>query len=318
MTWGRVVNGFGVDGDVMGPGRGARPRLGRRFALVSVGVVALLGAVACQGSDPAPRSIAAAGPTTASTTSSPPAVGASHDPKPVALHRRISGNRPLRILIAGDSVGATFARGMRAWAVANGNAEVFDSSRMWCALGRKLPISHGLDVAPPGSGCDGWGTRWPEEIRQFDPDVVFVYFSIWEMAPRQLPGSKDLVQPGFPALDAWQLSEYQAAADILSARGAPVVWFTIPCENAPIETGTPLWQVNRRTVPKLAASRPAVHVVDLDHELCHNGPSNDYAGVHNARPDGAHLSDAGALAVAKWVMPIVLGDAPNPQTVSEM
>ena len=50
----------------------------------------------------------------------------------------------------------------------------------------------------------------------------------------------------------------------------------------------------------------------LDRELCRNGPSHDYAGLVDARPDAAHFSDAGALAVANWVMPIVLGVAPNP------
>jgi hypothetical protein len=236
---------------------------------------------------------------------------------PVPLHRHFAGNRPLRILVVGDSVGVTFARGMRLWALAHGNAQVLDASRMWCPLGRKLPMSHGIGIQLPGSGCDDWGTRWANDVQRFDPDVVFVNYSVWEVAPRQLPGHADLVQPGTPQLDAWQLSEYQAAADVLSKRGAPVVWFTIPCENEPILHGSPLWYVNRRTIPALAASRRAVHVVDLDHELCARGPSHDYAGVHDARPDGTHFSDAGAVAVAKWVMPIVLGDAPNPDTVDE-
>jgi hypothetical protein len=63
----------------------------------------------------------------------------------------------------------------------------------------------------------------------------------------------------------------------------------------------------------LAASRPTVHVVDLDHELCRDGQAlSAYAGVVDPRPDGLHFSDAGALAVANWVMPIVLGQAPAP------
>jgi hypothetical protein len=243
--------------------------------------------------------------------------GPSGGSKPVPLYRHFSGDRPLRIYVVGDSVGGTFARGMKLWADVNGHAQVLDASRMWCPLGRKLPMSHGLGIQLPGTGCDDWGTRWKHDIEQFDPDVVFVNFSVWEISPRILPGHKDLVQPGVAALDAWQLSEYRAAADVLSARGAQVVWFTIPCENEPILKGQPFWYVNRRTVPALAASRPSVHVLDLDHELCVRGPSNDYAGVHDARPDGAHFSDAGAFAVANWAMPIVLGEAPIPKTLDE-
>ena len=220
-------------------------------------------------------------------------------------------------MVVGDSVGSTFARGLDLWARAHGNVQVRDEARYWCALGRRLPITQGLISAAPSQGCAEWGTHWPQVIDSFDPDVVIVLFSIWEVAFRQLP-DHTFQQPGNKALDAWQLSEYRAAADVLSARGAGVVWLTIPCENALIARGSPLWYVNRRTIPALAASRPSVHVVDLDHELCQNGPRDDYAGVPEARPDGAHYSDAGAEAVSEWLMPIVLGSAPNPQTHTEL
>jgi len=35
-------------------------------------------------------------------------------------------------------------------------------------------------------------------------------------------------------------------------------------------------------------------------------------GVTDARPDGSHFSDPGALAVANWAMPIILGQRPAP------
>ena len=182
--------------------------------------------------------------------------------------------------------------------------------------GTGLPIGQGL--APTcRTACSDWGTRWSAAIRSFDPDVVLVFFSMWEVSPRQLPGSTEWLQPGAEPLDTWQLSEYQAAADVLSARGAAVDWLTIPCENEPTAVGSPLWHVNRRTIPELAASRSAVHVVDLDHEMCRTGASHDYAGVRDARPDGAHFSPAGAFAVAKWLMSVVLGERPNPEPVGE-
>jgi hypothetical protein len=301
------VNGFGGDGNEQPPGLAARRRGRRSLTLLAAGVVVALVAAGALW-----MSSRAHSPSARAADVWRPAAGR----KSVPLYRHIAGNRPLRILVVGDSVGVTFARGMKIWAREH-NAQVLDASHMWCPLGRKLPMSHGIGVQLPGEGCDDWGTRWADDIEQFDPDVVFVDFSIWEIAPRQLPGSTDLVQPGNPRLDAWQLSEYQAAADVLSKRGAPVVWFTIPCENESILHGSPLWYVNRRTIPALAASRRAVHVVDLDHELCARGPSHDFAGVRNARPDGAHFSDTGALAVSEWVMPIVLGNAPNPHTVDE-
>ena len=305
-----------------------RARSWRRTpALVAVVAVAAVGAATLTGWKPSrSASVGGAGHPVA-------VIGAGFEPQMVllravlappvvpagfastALYRRHPANRPLRIMVVGDSVGVSFERGLRLWA-ARHDAQVLGASRMWCALGRTLPISHGLALDPPGEGCGGWTSRWANDIDQFDPDVVFVNFTIWEMALRLLPGQRDPVQPGNPQLDAWQLSEYRAAADVLSARGASVVWFTAPCEGTPIADRSPLWYVNRRTIPALAASRPAVHVVDLDHELCAGGAGTDYAGV-NARPDGAHFSPAGALAVADWVMPIVLGQRPNPRTADE-
>ena len=197
-------------------------------------------------------------------------------------------------MVVGSSVASTFAPGLKQWAAQHGNVQVLDKARFWCSLGRGLPIGQGLVTAVPTS-CSDWETRWSEAIRSFDPDVVLVFFSMWEVSPRQLPGSNEWLTPGDQRLDTWQLAEYQTAADVLSARGAAVDWLTIPCENEPTEVGSPLWYVNRRTIPELAASRPAVHVVDLDHEMCHYGASHDYAGVHDARPDGAHFSRRGRV-----------------------
>ena len=138
----------------------------------------------------------------------------------------------------------------------------------WCGLGRFLP----RNVFGPqnaSAGCDDWATRWANDVTSFDPDVVVVMFTIWEVMPRLLPGAADYTRPGDPALDAWQLSEYRTAADVLSARGANVLWTSIACEgNTTIKRGEPLWQVNRRTVPALARSRPSVQLVDLDRLFC--------------------------------------------------
>jgi hypothetical protein len=167
----------------------------------------------------------------------------------------------------------------------------------------------------PSDACADWADRWPETIASFDPDVVVVQYAVWEIEPRQLPSGR-LAQPGDPELDRWQLSEYRAAADILSARGAPVLWVGSACVDEPIVRGEPYWVVDYRTIPALARTRPAVHMLDLNHLLCPDGPPNpDFGGVPDIRPDGAHFSDAGAFAIARWLMPIVLGDERAPTRI---
>jgi hypothetical protein len=232
-------------------------------------------------------------------------------PRPQPLIRPGVGNRRLRILVVGDSVGVSFAKGLQQWATQH-DAEVLDDARFYCALGRGLPIVQGMLTHADNAACD-WTARWNGAIRDFDPDVTIVLFSIWEVSPRQLPGRTTFSAPGDPALDAWQLSEYRAAADALSARHAPVVWLTIPCEKVVNRPGMPLWVVDHRTIPALAASRPAVKVVDLDRAICAQGPMHAFGGVPVPRPDGAHFSLAGARAVSDWVMPIVLGQRPAPR-----
>ena len=54
----------------------------------------------------------------------------------------------------------------------------------------------------------------------------------------------------------------------------------------------------------------------MNHLMCPSGPPNPtFHGVTNVRPDNAHYSDAGALAVARWLMPIVLGQEPAPRDI---
>jgi peptidoglycan/LPS O-acetylase OafA/YrhL len=237
-------------------------------------------------------------------------------PRPTPLHRALTPGRPLRVLVVGDSVGQTLGRGLELWAYTTGRAEVENDAVPTCALGRALDFKTPLGgELHPSDTCADWTQTWAEKIATFDPDVVVVQYTVWEIEFRRLPDGR-WAQPGDPALDRWQLSEYQAASDVLSARGAPVLWLDSACEDGPIKRGEPFWFVDYRTIPQLAASRPSVHVVDMNHLLCpHGAPDPDFAGVHDVRPDGAHFSDAGAFAVAQWLMPIVLGQRAAPRSV---
>jgi hypothetical protein len=222
----------------------------------------------------------------------------------------------LRIFVVGDSIGQTLGRGLELWARETGDALVLNIATPTCSLGRHLPRRGPLGaVQDPAERCAGWDRTWPKTIATFDPDLVVVLYGLWEISPRELPNGR-WATPGDPELDRWQLSEYQAASDILSARGAPVLWFNIACEETAIQPHDPFWIIDHDTIPKLAASRPAVHVVDMNHLMCPDGPPNpDFGGVHDVRPDGAHFSDAGALAIAHWLMPIVLGEQPAPPRI---
>ncbi len=258
---------------------------------------------------PAPRVVALP-----DRRASKPAATTTTTPHLPPLFRAYSDRRRLRILVVGDSVGVTLGRGFELWGRETGLADVVNLAHLWCPLGREIPAVEGLSTESSLKSCD-WSNWWPQAIRDFNPDVTVVLFTIWESAPRMLPGDSHYSRPGDPALDAWQLSEYEAAADTLSARGAPVVWLTDPCGRGqtPPRAPQPLWVVKNVTLPKLAAARPAVHIVDDDSYLCPNGiGAREFGGVQDPRPDGTHFSDAGAVAFVNWLMPIIAGQAPVP------
>ena len=107
---------------------------------------------------------------------------------------------------------------------------------------------------------------------------------------------------------------------MLGARGANVVWLTIPCTpNYPSTPGSPTWYVNERTIAGAARDRGFVRVLDLDAQFCPNHQFRSaYGGVDPARPDGNHFSDDGALAAARWMSPILLGDVAPPTRVPRL
>jgi peptidoglycan/LPS O-acetylase OafA/YrhL len=272
-------------------------------------IVALVGVTAS-----APASAIVLAPLAPSAA--PQTVAAVAPPKPHGappLYRVPSPKRPLRILVVGDSVGLTLGRGFEQWARNTGSATVENLGHIYCPLGRDAPYVAGFVVVKSSKSCD-WTATWQNAVRTFDPDVTILLFTIWEAAPREVPGTPGWSHPGQRALDQWQLGEYEAAADTLSARGGQVVWMTPPCEaGADVTKQKGMWYVDERTIPRLAAARPAVHVLDLNGKICPRGayePTID--GVANARPDGTHFSDPGALAIANWAMPIILGQTRAP------
>ncbi len=222
----------------------------------------------------------------------------------------------MRVLVVGDSVGVTVGRGAELYARESGRVEVRNEAVPWCALGRYLP-RRTMAVQKQGEGCDNWATRWGKAIRTFDPDVVFVMYTTWEIAPRQLPDDDTWRKPGDPLLDRWQLGEYEAAADVLSAAARGSCGSRSRATTGRSTSATRSGRSTTRRSPRSPGRAQAVRVIDLAPEMCPgNTPSHAFGSVENARPDGAHYSDAGALELMHWLMPIVFGEAPPPRTAS--
>jgi peptidoglycan/LPS O-acetylase OafA/YrhL len=232
-----------------------------------------------------------------------------------AYHRAVRG-RALRVLVVGDSVGETLGRGFEHWALRGRPVQVWNQAHSFCSLARYAPRVSGIASAgPQPSSCDDWEARWRRDVRDYDPDVVVLLYTVWETVPRQLPGAPRYVPFAEPSYRRWQLGEYERAVSVLSSRGARVVWLTAPCVQRTVFDAAQNRQANR-TYAKLNADRIArigraradvVRVVDLAGEVCPNGQFlSTYRGVEHARPDGSHFTDAGSEAVAGWLMGKIL------------
>lgn len=82
-----------------------------------------------------------------------------------------------------------------------------------------------LDTAEP-TACEGWREEWPRVVAEADPDVVLFHVTRWPEAEIEaLSGSPDLA-----ARIDWTASVLGAGFDLLTSRGATVVWSQDPVD----------------------------------------------------------------------------------------
>jgi peptidoglycan/LPS O-acetylase OafA/YrhL len=239
------------------------------------------------------------------TTTTPPSSTSTTVP-PVAA-RPLPADRPVRVLVVGDSVALSLGRGLERWGAATGHASVWNAARMYCSIGRYAERAL-MGATRQGAGCDDWEMRWAGYVEEFDPDVVVVLSTIWEIVHRRAEGWDDFKGIDDPQYQAWLQSEYDVAVDVLASRGARVAWLTMPClrrTDDGIIRATDLY--NTQVLGDLEERRGEVFVIDIFGRICPDGTFTDTLdGIEGMRPDGAHFSDPGADWVATWLMPEIL------------
>jgi len=229
----------------------------------------------------------------------------------------------LRVLAIGDSVAADIGEGLAGWGQATGTPlRVWNFGRIACAIGRggrrptveRFPLYH--------EHCATWATLWAKVVERFDPDVVVVHTGPFELVDRQRPEWDHPLAPGAPEFDDWLVSELIAAADVLGARGARLVWLTTPC-TGPIRSYDPLAAIgsldpqrirrfNDAILPRLVAARPErVRLFDLYAASC---PGGQFSETIPDRPgrlrrDCLHYTPAGSGWIARTLGPIVVEEA---------
>jgi hypothetical protein len=227
------------------------------------------------------------------------------------LQRVVESTDGPGIMVIGGSISYGVGKGLQRWAFRTREASVFNMARKGCGLSRGGRLVNKFKRA--SDLCDGWPELYREQLDKHDPDVVIVLVSGWDTTPRNFPEwDNETHGVGNALYDEWLISEYEVAVDVLTSRGARVIWLTTPCLEARLG-GFGVWSPKRTESLNVVLRRfkeklgDRIELVDFNAKVCPAGVfTKEFDGFENARPDGAHLSNEAADYIAAWLAePIV-------------
>jgi peptidoglycan/LPS O-acetylase OafA/YrhL len=221
---------------------------------------------------------------------------------------------PIRFLLAGDSVALTLGIGLSTDSVRRSGVQIADGGLPGCDLD-DVEVRVSGTVEPSTPGCTHWRLSFKSAVDRIRPDVVGVLLGKWEVTDHLWHGQ--WVHVGQPAWDRHLVVELEQVADILSSKGAKVIFFTCPYIDPPVEAanGTPYpendpsrmkaW--NRVVVEAAAKRKDTVTVIRLNRLLDPHGRYQAVVDGYMVRwSDGIHITTAGGELAQRWIMPVVV------------
>ena len=283
------------------------PRLNRRAALcfvpvTSVLVVGGLMAGLSLTTQASAQQLESAGAAPDSIPSTQPP-----DPKPPALNsaQLAALNRPVRVLVEGDSLASTLAVGLGDQG-SKYNYQSYNLGKLGCGVATGGPIRDARGEIDASADCDNWPVYRAEDVKKYDPDVAVLLTGRWEILDRVFNGQ--WMHIGEPVYDNYLASRLDQAINILSAGGAKVLVLTTPCfapqEQAdgtifPFDDPARLARYNQLLRAAVARNPTKASIGDLYSMLC---PGKQYSatvnGVVARMTDGVHITEAGGQYVA--------------------
>jgi len=170
---------------------------------------------------------------------------------------------PARVLVVGDS--QAWAIGSRLgelWGAANG-VNIVPSPGVGCGIGELTPIIYlGVEYQNGRDGCREWREALPAILAKLQPQMVMVIGGFGDVADHQLPGSDEWQHIGEPGYDTWLSDQMRQFVDEMTAKGANVLWFSMPHVKPPRAAGTDPFAEedparNGPTAPEVLARVPA-------------------------------------------------------------
>jgi hypothetical protein len=224
-----------------------------------------------------------------------------------ALYQRTDDRSGTKVMIVGDSQARSLGYGLERWGAQEGDVLVWNVATEGCGIADDGTVEKGTQASPISGECAEAIAAFPGQVAEFDPDIVVVLTSLWDLEPRRLDGWSSFLEPGDPDFDEYLVEEFAEAADTFSAGGATVVWALAPCievRTAPGQTDSVgdannprIQHLNDAILPAVAEERPdTVVLFDLDDILCPGGRyAEEIDGISPIRTDGVHFSVDGSL-----------------------
>ena len=233
-------------------------------------------------------------------------------PRPPALSaaQRYVLNRPIRVLVEGDSLASTLAPGL-ADEDARYNYTIFNLGTNGCGIARGDPFRDDRGIGTQNPPCLVWPANRAKDVKTYDPDVALLVTGRWEILDRVHDGQ--WMHVGEPAYDSYLGSELDRAIGILSAGGAKVLLASAPCfapQEQPDGTIYPFDDPARiirynQLLEQAVARHPQVAAfADVHARLCPTGSfTSTINGAVVRTSDGIHISRAGGEFLSQTLGP---------------
>ncbi len=226
----------------------------------------------------------------------------------VSTRRRVLPESATRVLVVGDSVAHSYGYGLERWADSMQQIQVFNAAQFGCPIARGGAFRFQQDIDFFRAECD-WAQQIPGWLNGFQPDIVLLSSSIWEVVDRRFQGADRFRHVGDPAVDHYLLSEFLSAIDLLGSTGASVQVMTQSHFNAGLDQGfSDLPESDPARTDRLnqilleaVSLRPGVAYV-LDLAAWQAAQPGGDINVE-VRPDGLHFTDEYSRIIADWLGP---------------
>ena len=267
-------------------------------------------------------------PPTTTTTTLPP----TYLSLPLPASTGKAANRPIKVLLVGDSIAGTLGVGLAQLAdQSHYKMQFANEGSPGCSLSMQQQIKTLWYTLAPGPPCsstnpDALFATWRKWVDAYNPDVV-LYVARGETFDQEVGGKwQNLGQSSF---DDYVASRYRDAVNVLGSKGATVVLMTSPYYDSGTQpSGTP-WpedaasrvQIDNSTMREVASTSTTgagtaldgkVYVFDLNTVVDPGGKYSATIGPYNIRcNDGVHFSQSGGEYVGLRLLPdlVALGQA---------